>query len=200
MKPSTHVGEEREQRAPEAPDIGDEDRLRVAIELDPGQLLDQLFQRADPARQGDERVGAIEHRLLALVHVLDDEHLLDGGQRMFLADEEARDDPGHIAAGRQRRPGDTSHQPFAAAAVDEADAPGRERPPELFRRLAEPRVGAVARSAIDADVSNRAHVSICRPRPSAVKTRTPCKSSMNSRARLFNVFTFTFWTLFLRGN
>ena len=61
----------------------------MAIELDPGQLLDQLFQRADPARQGDKSVGAIEHRLLAFVHVLDDHHLLDGGQRMFLADEEA---------------------------------------------------------------------------------------------------------------
>ena len=72
----------------------------MAIELDPGQLLDQLFQRADAARQGDKGVGAVEHRLLAFVHVLDDQHLLDVGQRMFLADEEARNDPGDIAASR----------------------------------------------------------------------------------------------------
>ena len=51
------------------------------LSCDPGQLLDQLLERADPARQGDESVGAIEHRLLAFVHVLDDHHLLDGGQR-----------------------------------------------------------------------------------------------------------------------
>jgi hypothetical protein len=78
------------------------------------------------------------------MHVLDDQHLLDGGQRMFLADEEARDYPGHITATRQRRPRKTPHQPFAAATVDKADPVGRERPPELFRGLAEPRVGAVA--------------------------------------------------------
>src|SRR5580704_9499643 len=124
-----HVCEQGEQRAPKAADIRDEDRLCVAIELDPGQLLDQLFQRADSAWQGDKSVGAIEHRLLAFVHVLDDDHLLDSGQRMFLADEEAWNDPGDISASLERLPGDTPHQPFAAAAIDEADTPGRERPP-----------------------------------------------------------------------
>ena len=143
----------------------------MAIELGPGQLFDQLFHRADPARQGDKGVGAVEHRLLAFVHVLDDQHLLDVGQRMLLADEEARNDPGDITASRQRRPGEASHQPFAAAAINEADSLGRERAPELLRRLGEPCVGAVARSAIDADVSNRAHAPICRPRSSAVKPR-----------------------------
>ena len=146
-----------EQRAPEAADIGDENRLRVAIELRPGQLLDQLLQRADPARQGDEGVRPIEHRLLALMHAVDDEHFLRGVERVLLANEEGRDDPGHVAAGVERRPGQATHQPFAAAAVDEADPIGRKRPPELFCGVAEPRVVAVARSAIDADVSNRAH-------------------------------------------
>src|SRR5580692_5213512 len=59
-----HMSDEREQRAPEALDIDDQDRLHVAIELRPGHLLDQFLERADPARQGDERVGAVEHRLL----------------------------------------------------------------------------------------------------------------------------------------
>ena len=76
------MSEEREQRPPETADIDDEDRLGVAIELRPGHLLDQLLQRADPARQRDEGVGAIEHRLLALVHVADDNHLVGRGQRM----------------------------------------------------------------------------------------------------------------------
>ena len=177
-----HVGEQREQGAPEAADIGDEDRLHVPIELRPGHLLDQLFQGAGPARQGDKCVGAVEHRLLALMHAVDNQHLLGGGQRVLLANEEAWDDSGHVAARGERRPSETPHQPFAAAAVDEADALGRQHPPELFRRVAEPRVVAGARSAIDADVSNRAHLSICRPRLGAVKTRTSCKSSMNSRA------------------
>ncbi len=175
------MGEEREQRAPEAADIGDENRLRVPIELGPGELLDQLLHRADPARQGDKGVGALEHRLLAFVHVLDDQHLLDIGQRMFLADEEARNDPGDIAAGGKRRPGEASHQPLAAAAIDEADPFGRERAPELLSRVAKPRIGAVARPAIDANVPNRTHAPICRPWPSGVKPRAQSASSPISR-------------------
>ena len=97
----------------------------MTIELRPGQLLDQFLQRADPARQGDERVGAIEHRLLARMHRLNHEHFLGVGQRMLLADQEIRDDPGHIAAAGQRRSRQAPHQPFAAAAVNEADSLSR---------------------------------------------------------------------------
>ena len=61
--------DERQQRVPEAVDIGDEDRFPVAAELGPGHLLDELLERAEAARQGDEGVGAFEHRALALVHV-----------------------------------------------------------------------------------------------------------------------------------
>jgi hypothetical protein len=140
------------------------------------------------------------NRLLAFVHVLDDQHLLDIRQRMLLADEKARNDPGDIAAGGQRRPGEAPHQPFAAAAVDNADPLGRERAPELFSRAREPRVGAVAGPAIDANVSNRAHVSICRPGVSAVKTRTSCESSMtHGQRRLRMPFMSTFRTLLLDG-
>ncbi len=51
-----HVGEQIEERRPEALDVGDDDRFGVAAELRPGQLLDQFFQRADAARQRHERV------------------------------------------------------------------------------------------------------------------------------------------------
>src|ERR1700722_15573166 len=173
-----HVCEQGEQRAPEASDIGDEDWLRVTIKLGPSQLFDQFFHRADAARQSDESVGAVKHRLLTFVHILDDQHLLDSGQRMLLADKEGWDDASDIAAGRQRRPGEASHQPFAAATVNKADPVGREHASEFFRRLGEPRIRAVARSAIDANVSNRAHVSICRPWPSAVKPGLVFKSDL----------------------
>ena len=68
--------EQHQQRIPEAVDVGDQDRLLVAAELRPGHLLDQFLERADAARQGDERVGAVEHRALALVHVAGDDLLL----------------------------------------------------------------------------------------------------------------------------
>ena len=70
MKSSAlHVVEQRAERLPEAFDVGDQDRLLVAAELRPGELLDQFLQRADAARQGDEGVGHLEHLALALVHV-----------------------------------------------------------------------------------------------------------------------------------
>ena len=47
------------------------DGLAMPLELNPGELLDELLQRADPAGQRDERVGAVEHDLLALMHVVD---------------------------------------------------------------------------------------------------------------------------------
>ncbi len=49
-----HVLDQRQQRVPVAVDVGDQDRLLVAAELRPGELLDQLFERADAARQRDE--------------------------------------------------------------------------------------------------------------------------------------------------
>ena len=53
-----HVLDQGQERSPIAGDIGDQDRLLVAAELSPGDLLDQFFERAKPARQGDEGVGA----------------------------------------------------------------------------------------------------------------------------------------------
>ena len=44
-----HVIDQLQERLPEAVDVGEQDRLGVAAELLPGQLLDQFFQRADAA-------------------------------------------------------------------------------------------------------------------------------------------------------
>src|ERR1700676_843347 len=45
-----HVVEQRAEWIPEMIDIGDQDRLLVAAELRPGELLDQLPPPARPAR------------------------------------------------------------------------------------------------------------------------------------------------------
>ena len=78
-----HMRQQRDQRLPEAVDVGEQHRLGVAAELLPGHLLDQFLQRADAAGQGDERIGAFEHQPLALVHVGRDDHFLNARQRMF---------------------------------------------------------------------------------------------------------------------
>ncbi len=95
--------DERAQRVPEAFDVDDHDRLLVAAELRPGQLLDQLLQRADAARQRHEGVGPLEHHALALVHVAGDDPLLDPHQHVLPVDQEVRDHPGHHAAVVERR-------------------------------------------------------------------------------------------------
>jgi len=63
------------------------------------------------------------------VHILDDDQFVGGGQGMFLADEKAGDDAGHIAAGGERRAREAAHQAVAGAAVDEPDALGGQRAP-----------------------------------------------------------------------
>ena len=68
--------EQRQQRPPEAVDVGEKHGLAVALQLRPGELLDQFLERADAAGQCDERVGALEHQLLALMHAVDDDELL----------------------------------------------------------------------------------------------------------------------------
>ena len=51
------------------------ERLVVDAEVAPRVDLDQLLERADPARQRDERVRELGHQRLALVHVVDDVQL-----------------------------------------------------------------------------------------------------------------------------
>ena len=77
-----HMRQQRDQRLPEAVDVGEQDRLGVTAELLPGHLLDQFLQRADAAGKGDERIGVLEHQPFALVHVGRDDHLLHSCQHI----------------------------------------------------------------------------------------------------------------------
>ena len=86
-----HMIDQRQQRIPEAVDVGDQDRLLVTSKLRPGHLLDQFFQRAEAARQSDESVGAVEHRALALVHVAGNDLFLRQLSRPLLGGQEFRE-------------------------------------------------------------------------------------------------------------
>ena len=121
------MSEQRQQRLPEAVDIGQQDRLAVPSELLPGELLDQFLQRADPAGQGDERIRSLEHQSLALMHVARDDHLLHARQRMFTRGQEVRNDAGDGAAVVEDGCRDGAHQADRAAAIDQPDLVSGER-------------------------------------------------------------------------
>ena len=103
-------------------DIGDQDRLLVPAELRPGELLDQLLQRADAARQRHEGVGVLEHDALSLVHVAGDDPLLHARQHVLAVDQEVRNYAGHHAAMVEDRIRQRAHQADRPAAIDQPDA------------------------------------------------------------------------------
>ena len=123
----------------------------MASELNPGELLDQFFQRADAARQGHEGIGALEHFELALVHVARDDQLLRQPPRPLALGQKFRDDSGRLAAVFEHGFGERAHQADRAAAINQPDAVLGEDFAELFRRFDEARFSSGARSAIDAD-------------------------------------------------
>ena len=128
-----HVGEQGQQRPPEAADIGEQHGLVVTLQLRPSELLDEFLERADAARQGDESVGALEHQLLALMHAVDNDEILRGDERVLALDQKLGDNPRDSPARRKRRARHAAHQAVAAAAENEADpaaaSAGRERRP-----------------------------------------------------------------------
>ena len=146
-----HLLEQLTERLPEIGDVEDQDRFLVPAELRPGQLLDQLFKRADTARKRDEGIRALEHHALALVHVGRDDALLHAHQHVLAVDQKLRDDPGHDPAVIDNRFGERSHQPDRATAIDQADAVLGQNSAELSRRVHESRVVAGAGGAVDAN-------------------------------------------------
>ena len=123
----------------------------MLAELRPRQLLDEFFKRADAARQRDEGIGALEHQLLARVHILDDDEFIDVHEHLFARAEKFRDDAGDLAASAKHRFRDFAHQAEAAAAVDKANVGVGERLAELTRGESVSRVHAFARAAVNAD-------------------------------------------------
>ena len=63
----------------------------MTAELRPGELLDELLERAEPAGKRHEGVGLGEHQLLPLMHVVDDDQLLGLDQHMLPLAQEARE-------------------------------------------------------------------------------------------------------------
>ena len=112
------MGDKRQQWIPIPVDIGDQDRLAMAAELSPGQLLDQFFERADPAGQGDKGIGAIKHCAFTLMHIAGDDQLLAEPAWPLASGEKFGDNSGGLAAMRQHGVGEYAHQADRTAAID----------------------------------------------------------------------------------
>ena len=91
-------------------------------QLGPGQDLKHLIERAQTARQDDERVGHGGHHHLALVHGLHDVQFGDGVVAQFARFKELGDDAHDPAVAFERGVGDSTHEARAAATIDEGDA------------------------------------------------------------------------------
>src|SRR3954465_8536961 len=94
--------EERLQRGEVAAVVEHADRLRMEVELSPADDLGELLERAEPAGERNERVGAGGHLGLPLVERLDDDELAHPRVRELALDEPARDHADDLAAGRKR--------------------------------------------------------------------------------------------------
>mgnify|MGYP000495273649 CR=1 FL=1 len=111
------------QRRPVTQRVDHDDGLGMDAELLPGDDLQRLVERPQPAGQDHETVGQLEHAVLALVH--------GGGDNLFchfvVADlqvlEEFGDDADGLAAAAEHRVGQHSHQADTPAADATLDAP-----------------------------------------------------------------------------
>jgi hypothetical protein len=133
----------------------------VTSELLPGELLDELFERADAAGQSDEGIRAFEHLPLALMHVGRDDHLLDALERVFLELEKVRNDPGDHAAVIEHGARHRAHDAERAAAIDEADAVFGEHLAKRFGGFDEMGIGARAGAALVTDGFDLVHINSC---------------------------------------
>ncbi|MNV77301.1 hypothetical protein D3C71_1707130 [compost metagenome] len=119
----------------------------MIAELSPGPRLEQLFQGAEPAGQGDEGVAELGHAGLARMHAVD--HFQTGQAWMadFGALQALRDDADDFAARGQSRIRHHSHQANRAATVNQTQTLFGEMTAEVFRRLAIERPSAGAGAA-----------------------------------------------------
>jgi len=93
----------------------------VDSELRPGHDLAELIERSESAGQGDEPIGGVLHRGLALMHRAGDPQLGEAVVPDLLVPQRLGDDPEYLAAGRQRAIRHNAHQPDPASPVDETD-------------------------------------------------------------------------------
>ena len=87
-------------------------------EIPAGPGLEEFLERADAARQRDERVGAVLHDLFSLAHGVGDDQLVGVIVGDFAPDQHCRDDPDGPAATSSGGGGQRAHRRDISSAPD----------------------------------------------------------------------------------
>src|SRR5262245_63678679 len=90
-------------------DLGEQNWLTVAAELNPRNLFDHFLKSPDAARHCDKGVRQFKHLALALMHVAGDDQVVGAAHRMFARNEKLRNDAGHRSAALEHRLGTRPH-------------------------------------------------------------------------------------------
>src|SRR4051794_10815616 len=170
--------EEAHEPVEVAAHVEEPERLGVQPELVPGVDLEELLERPDAAREGDEGVRQLRHQRLALVHGVDHAQLAQRRMADLAIHERLRDDADDAPARLERGVRHGAHEPHARAAVDHLDAALGEPQAEVARRRPVREVRAGARPGEDADALHAWRISSMagqRILPPLMPTRVPAE-------------------------
>lgn len=118
----TRLIEKLQERIVEAIYIEQANRLEVQPELQPRERLEDFLERPHPARQRDKHIRHFRHAHFAFVHGIHRDELGDPMVPAFLGDHLMWDDADHFPTRDQRCIRQHTHEPHAAATVDDADS------------------------------------------------------------------------------
>src|SRR5262245_11668390 len=123
-------------------------------ELNPGDLLNDLFKRSDAARHCDKGVRHLEHLALSFMHVARDNEVVGAPHCMLACHKEFGNDAGYLTAMVDDRFGDRPHHADGAAAENQADViPGKDSA-EGTRAFGKSGIHTWPGAAIDANSSD----------------------------------------------
>src|ERR1700730_10786836 len=126
----------------------------MQTELRPCHHLAKLLQRAESARQGDERIAQVGHERLALVHRADYMQLRESPVPDLPRHKVFRDDSLRLAARLKHGVRDSSHQAHIAAAIHQTNVSSRQLRSHLLSGIAVLWTATGAGAAENADSSH----------------------------------------------
>src|SRR5512138_521315 len=140
-----------EERVEVSPDIRDHDGLAMDPELLPRDHFEELLERPEPPRKRHEGIAEVEHRLLAVVHGLDDPKLRQARVGGFATNESPGDHADDLPAGSEDFIGEHPHEAERGAAVDESNSSPGDLAAERTDLTLHGWIPGRARAAVDDD-------------------------------------------------
>jgi hypothetical protein len=114
-----------------AADIQETARLRMKLQLTPGQHFDDLLQRPESAWHSDKPVGQDRHQRFSFMHGIDDVQFGQVRVCNFLFLQGLGDNATDFAAILEDRVGENTHQTFACTPIDEIHPGGHQQTSQL---------------------------------------------------------------------